>query len=123
MQLGKRQPDREFSSPGNQSRAPPIPIRPGHHLPRLEAGLATALTPEQHASPLAQRPYDLRPACLSTWLDAGVPATQVAAWAGHSVMELLQVYAQCLEGQDEVAMRQIEAALGQSTNRQIDPDE
>jgi integrase len=70
-----------------------------------------ALTPEQFASPLARRPYDLRHACLSTWLNAGVPATQVAAWAGHSVMVLLKVYAQCLEGQDEMAMRNIDAAL------------
>ena len=44
-----------------------------------------------------------------------MPATQVPAWAGHSVMVLLRVYAQCLEGQDEVAMRQIEAALGTSS--------
>ena len=43
-------------------------------------------------------------------LNAGVPATQVAAWAGHSVMVLLKVYAQCLEGQDELAMRNIDAA-------------
>jgi integrase len=32
-----------------------------------------ALTPEEHASPLARRPYDLRHACLSTWLNGGVP--------------------------------------------------
>jgi integrase len=63
-----------------------------------------ALTPEQFESPLARRPYDLRHACLSTWLNAGVPATQVAAWAGHSVMVLLK-------GQDESAMRRIDAAL------------
>lgn len=69
-----------------------------------------ALTPEQFQSPLARRPYDLRHACLSTWLNAGVPATQVAAWAGHSVMVLLKVYAQCLEGQDEMASRRIDAA-------------
>lgn len=62
----------------------------------------SALTPEQFESPLARRPYDLRHACLSTWLNAGVPATQVASWAGHSVMVLLKVYAQCLEGQDEM---------------------
>jgi integrase len=76
-----------------------------------------ALTPEQFESPLARRPYDLRHACLSTWLNAGVPATQVAAWAGHSVMVLLKVYAQCLEGQDEMAMRRIDAALALSEER------
>jgi integrase len=72
---------------------------------------SAALTPEQLASPLARRPYDLRHACLSTWLNAGVPATQVAEWAGHSVNVLLKVYAKCLDGQDEAAKKRIEHAL------------
>ncbi|MGH3478433.1 MAG: hypothetical protein ACRDQD_16540 [Nocardioidaceae bacterium] len=72
---------------------------------------SAALTPEQAASPLARRPYDLRHACLSTWLNAGVPATQVAEWAGHSVNVLLKVYAKCLDGQDEAAKKRIEHAL------------
>src|SRR5258708_14495231 len=37
-----------------------------------------ALTPEQVASPLAVRPYDLRHAAVSLWLNAGVPAPEVA---------------------------------------------
>ncbi len=73
-----------------------------------------ALAPEEVASPLARRPYDLRHACLSTWLNAGVPATQVAAWAGHSVNVLLRVYAKCVYGQEEVALRRIEGATGTS---------
>ena len=73
---------------------------------------AEALTPQQVASPLARRPYDLRHACVSTWLNAGVPATQVAEWAGHSVNVLLKVYAKCVDGQDEAAKARIEAALG-----------
>ena len=44
-----------------------------------------ALTTAEQASPLARRPYDLRHACLSTWLNGGVYPTQVAEWAGHSV--------------------------------------
>ena len=71
-----------------------------------------ALTPQQFESMLARRPYDLRHACLSTWLNAGVPATQVAEWAGHSVNVLLRVYAKCIDGQDEAAKARIEAALG-----------
>ena len=62
-----------------------------------------ALTPAEAASPLAARPYDLRHAAVSTWLNAGVPATQVAEWAGHSVRILLKVYAKCILGQDEAA--------------------
>lgn len=44
-----------------------------------------AFTAEVAASPLAKRPYDLRHACISTWLNAGVEAPRVAEWAGHSV--------------------------------------
>ena len=68
----------------------------------------------QVASPLGRRPYDLRHACLSTWLNAGVPAAQVADWAGHGVEVLLRVYAKCLDGQEEAARTRIEAALGVS---------
>jgi len=63
-------------------------------------------------SPFAQTPYDLRHACVSTWLNGGVSATQVAEWAGHSVEVLLKVYAKCLDGHDEVARRRVQAALG-----------
>jgi integrase len=68
-------------------------------------------TPAELASPLARRPYDLRHACLSTWLNGGVPPTQVAEWAGHSVDVLLRIYAKCLVGQDELAKRRILEAL------------
>jgi integrase len=70
-----------------------------------------AFTPEQQASPLARIPYDLRHACLSGWLNAGVPATQVATWAGHSLQMLLTVYAKCVDGQEEVSRARIAAAL------------
>ena len=48
---------------------------------------------------------------MSLWLNAAVPATQAAAWAGHSVHILMRVYAKCLYGQDEVVRRPVEAAL------------
>lgn len=70
------------------------------------------LGPEQITSALGRRPYDLRHACVSTWLNAGVPPAQVAEWAGHSVSVLLQVYAKCVDGEDEIARRRIETALG-----------
>jgi len=56
--------------------------------------------PAEHASPLARRVYDLRHACVSTWLNGGVQPAQVAEWAGHSVAVLLKVYAKCIDGQD-----------------------
>jgi site-specific recombinase XerD len=71
----------------------------------------TALTPVQERSPLAKVPYQLRHAAVSLWLNAGVPATQVAEWAGHSVHVLLKVYAKCIDGQADAARRRIEAAL------------
>jgi site-specific recombinase XerD len=74
---------------------------------------AVALDPVDVASPLARRPYDLRHAAVSTWLNAGVPPTQVAAWAGHSVAVLLQIYAKCLVGQEDATRRRIAAALGE----------
>ncbi len=70
-----------------------------------------ALTPVQAASPLVRRPYDLRHAAVSLWLNAGVPPQQVAEWAGHSVHVLLRVYAKCVDGEQEAARARIEAAL------------
>jgi integrase len=64
----------------------------------------------REASLLARRPYDLRHAAVSTWLNAGVPAPQVADWAGHSVDVLLRVYAKCISGQQYEAKRRIEEA-------------
>lgn len=71
---------------------------------------AAAFTPSESASLLARRPYDLRHAAVSTWLNAGVPAPQVAEWAGHSVDVLLRVYAKCISGQQHEAKRRIEEA-------------
>lgn len=73
-----------------------------------------AFTPEVAAGPLARTPYDLRHAAVSTWLSGGVPATTVAAWAGHSVEVLLKIYAKCLDGETIAVQRRIEAALGHS---------
>ncbi|GAB3816649.1 tyrosine-type recombinase/integrase [Micromonospora zhanjiangensis] len=76
-----------------------------------KAARRLALTPPQVASPLAGRPYDLRHAAVSLWLNSGVPATEVAARAGHSVDVLLKVYAKCLDGQEATVNQRIEQAL------------
>jgi integrase len=70
-----------------------------------------ALTPAQQASPLARRPYDLRHAAVSLWLNAGVPPTEVARRAGHGVAVLLKVYANCIDGQAETANQRISDVL------------
>ena len=51
-------------------------------------------------------------AAVSTWLNGGVPPTQVAEWAGHSVEILLKIYAKCLDGGQGVLRRRVQAALG-----------
>lgn len=48
---------------------------------------------------------------MSLWLNAGVPAPQVAEWAGPSVHVLMKVYAKCIDGQQEAAKKRIEEAL------------
>lgn len=70
-----------------------------------------ALSDSQYLSRMVRRPYDLRHAGVSLQLNAGVPATLVAEWAGHSVKILLEVYAGCIDGQDELAKRRIDEAL------------
>jgi len=80
------------------------------YLRVFHAARAEAFSAAEAASLLARRPYDLRHAAVSTWLNAGVPAAQVAEWAGHSVGVLLRVYAKCVTGQQEDAKRRIEAA-------------
>lgn len=86
---------------------------PGPRVSTAGSGLSltVALTSEEAASPLARRPYDLRHAAVSTWLNGGVPAPQVAAWAGHSVDVLLRVYAKCIAGQESASRRRVEEAL------------
>jgi hypothetical protein len=49
---------------------------------------------------------------VSTWLAAGVPSTQCAEWAGHSVAVLHQIYAKVIGGLEDAAHRRIEKALG-----------
>jgi integrase len=57
--------------------------------------------------------YDLRHACLTGWLNSGVPAPQVAEWAGNSVPVLLGTYAKCISGQEADYKRRITESLRQ----------
>ena len=72
---------------------------------------AASLTPEQPASPLMRRPYDLRHSGVTWWLNSGVPAAEVAAWAGHSVEVLMRVYARCVTGLEDVWIGRMDDAL------------
>jgi integrase len=79
-----------------------------------------AFAPEQAASPLAGRPYDLRHAAVSLWLNGGVSPTEIAKRAGHSVEVLLRVYAKCVSGQEDVANRRIEEILSPAHGNAVD---
>jgi integrase len=88
------------------------PIQDSAYSAVWQAARAAAFAPAQHASPLARRPYDLRHAAVSLWLSAGVPATEVARRAGHSIAVLLKVYAHCIDGQADTANKRIADSLG-----------
>ncbi|MGW4086918.1 tyrosine-type recombinase/integrase [Streptomyces sp. NPDC004822] len=70
-----------------------------------------ALPPERTASPLAGRPYDLRHACITRWLNAGVPIAEVARRVGNSPEVIHRRYHGCIDGHEESANAQIAAAL------------
>lgn len=76
-----------------------------------DAARKSTLTETEYASPLGRRIYDLRHTCLTTWLNSGVPAAQVAEWAGNSVPVLLSTYVNCIVGGDDDLKRRIEGAL------------
>jgi len=76
-----------------------------------QSARALALGPELPASGLARRPYDLRPAALSLWLNVGGNPAQIAARAGNSVAVLLTVYSHCIHGQDDLLNQQIGQVL------------
>lgn len=80
---------------------------------------AAVLTAEVAASPLAETPYDLRHAAVSTWLNAGISPTQVAEWVGQSPEVLWRNYAKCLDGGEAELRRRLEVGYGTRSARGI----
>ena len=70
----------------------------------------SAATPIQIGRP-RRVGHVLRHAAVSLWLNVGVPATEVARRAGHSVAVLLKVYAHCIDGQADNVNKRIADAL------------
>lgn len=99
----------KFGRPLPASLARPVPLSSVNRA--FQDARAKAFSQKEQESLVARRPYDLRHAAVSTWLAAGVPPTQVAAWAGHSVGVLLRVYAHAIDGQADAARRRIQSAL------------
>ena len=75
------------------------------------AARTAALGPELAATALARRPYDLRHAALSLWLNASGAPAEIAARAGNSARVLHDVYAHCIDSQEDRVSQQIEDAL------------
>ncbi|WP_405888634.1 tyrosine-type recombinase/integrase [Streptomyces sp. NBC_01136] len=70
-----------------------------------------ALPPDRVDSPLAGRPYDLRHACITRWLNAGVPIAEVARRVGNSPEVIHRRYHGCIDGHEEAANAKITKAL------------
>jgi integrase len=87
------------------------PLQPSTWWQVWQKVRAASLTPQQLASPLMKRPYDLRHSGVTWRLNSGVPATEVAAWAGHSVEVLTRVYARCVVGLEHVWIGRMDEAL------------
>jgi integrase len=83
--------------------------------PAWQKARGKALSAAQQTSPLAARPYDLRHGGITLALNAGVPAPEVAARAGHSVEVLWRVYAGCIDGHDQLWNHRIDQALDEQT--------
>ena len=80
------------------------------------AARLAALGPELAATALARRPYDLRHAALSLWLNASSAPAEVAARAGNSARVLHEVYLHCIDGQEDIVSQRIEDALDAGTS-------
>ena len=87
------------------------PLQPSTWWQVWQKVRAASLTPGQLESPLMKRPYDLRHSGVTWRLNSGVPATEVAAWAGHSVEVLTRVYARCVVGLEGVWIGRMDQAL------------
>jgi len=97
------------------------PIQPSTWWQVWKKVRALSLTPAQRATPLLQRPYDLRHSGVTWRLNSGVPPTDVAAWAGHSVEVLMRVYAKCMTGLEDVWIGRMDEALHLQDQRRGDP--
>jgi Phage integrase family len=97
------------------------PIQPSTYWQVWHKTRALALTPAQLATPLMRRPYDLRHSGITWRLNSGVPPTEIAAWAGHSVEMLLRVYARCVAGLEDVWIARMEATLRPADDHEQDP--
>jgi integrase len=104
-QFGVAQDGRLFRSENR------TPIQPSTWWQVWQKVRAASLTPEQLASPLMKRPYDLRHSGVTWRLNSGIPPAEIAAWAGHSVEMLMRTYARCVTGMEDVWIARMDKTL------------
>jgi integrase len=104
--FGSRKDGRIFRSVNDK------PVSPGTYNKVWSSARQIGLSPDQRASVLLKRPYDLRHAGITVRLYAGVPPKQVAQWAGHSVEVLQRVYSKILDGFDDTWFEKIDKVFG-----------
>jgi integrase len=76
-----------------------------------EEARQVALPPRKRASPLAGRPYDLRHAAITLWLNNGVPVADIAGRVGNSTEIIHRRYEGCMDGREDAINKRIERAL------------
>ena len=102
----------------HRARRADLPHRPRRPHPgqRLQRRLGRAPAPPRSPPPSTPPRWPAGPTTCGTppcpcALNAGVPATEVARRAGHSVAVLLKIYAHCIDGQADAANKRIADAL------------
>lgn len=60
---------------------------------------------------IEQAPHARGPDPREARLNSGIPPTEVAAWAGHSVEVLMRTYAKCMIGLEDVWITRMDVAL------------
>jgi integrase len=96
------------------------PLQPSTWSRAWQKARALTFLPEQLDTPLLRRPYDLRHSGVTWRLNSGVPPTEVAAWAGHSVDVLMRVYARCMTGLEDVWIARMDDTLHLQDNDEED---
>jgi hypothetical protein len=82
-----------------------------------------ALGPGLAATAPARRPYDLRHAALSLWLNATGEPAEVAARAGNSARVLHDTYLHCIDTRQDLVSQRIEDALDAGTRGSRPPQD
>jgi integrase len=77
------------------------------YLTAFKKARELGFTPDEQASPLAEKPYDLRHGWVTRMIKKGVDIPLIAKWAGHTPFVLWKIYAHCVWGEEEATLRRL----------------